>query len=74
MWYTTDRNSVTSSRTERTVVEMSILALLALDVVDPYNVLIFSESPRVPSGHKMPSVSLPPRLVENNVFHVIRKS
>ena len=50
---------------------LSILALLALDVVDPF---IFSESPRVPSGHKMPSVSLPPRLVENNVFHVIRKS
>ena len=48
-----------------------LLALLALDVVDPFN---FSESPRVPSGHKMPSVSLPPRLVENNVFPVIRKS
>ena len=48
MWYTTDRNSVTSSRTERTVVEMSILALLALDVVDPYNFF------REPEGSKRP--------------------
>ena len=48
MWYTTDRNSVTSSRTERTVVEMSILALLALDVVDPFNFF------REPEGSKRP--------------------